>query len=357
MKILLLQREDNIASYTSNCQILEFEDPLIGKYLGSKHQKKLMYVVRNEDEEDSVPQPFLHSLNKEKRPGKANIVEAENNLADNDSKHLARFEGLEYKESYKIVISTYYNGKEIAETYHDLTCTPQPPSRLSTSQWQFAIEGSEINFKLVTEWENEEDEKFSYLVELFQGGQSLLNNSPVQLKSNCFTHIFKDTNVLNGSDETLSIKVWTMKNGKERLLSHVPLVASIPPIPQVMRNYASYVTENIFSNRSSLLSSRSMGPEKDAKSMSAYSFRVALLQQVAGELKNLHEELQVAATFSREKTVIHNSVAQAVTDTDQKQIVGSTNSLQNSHDISMVTKTNDGDEMEAQLINELTEGE
>ena len=85
-----VQREDNIASYTSNCQILEFEDPLIGKYLGSKHQKKLMYVVRNEDEEDSNLQPFLHSLNKEKRPVKANIVEAENNLAHNDSKHLAR---------------------------------------------------------------------------------------------------------------------------------------------------------------------------------------------------------------------------------------------------------------------------
>ena len=170
-----------------------------------------MYVVRNDDEDDSVPQPFLHSLNKEKRKGKTNIVEAENEGASEFSKHLARFDALEYKESYKIVISTYYNGKEIAETYHSLTCTPQPPLRLSTSQWQFAIEGKDINFKMVIEWEHEEQENFDYLIELFQGSQSLSNNSPIPLKSNRYTKVFKDDDVLNRWDGTLSIKVWTMK--------------------------------------------------------------------------------------------------------------------------------------------------
>ena len=312
-----------------------------------------MYVVRNDDEDDSVPQPFLHSLNKEKRKGKTNIVEAENEGASEFSKHLARFDELEYKESYKIVISTYYNGKEIAETYHNLTCTPQPPLRLSTSQWQFAIEGKDINFKLVTEWEHEEEENFDYLIELFQGSQSLSNNSPIRLKSNRYTKIFKDDDVLNRWDGTLSIKVWTMKVGKERVLSQIPLVATIPPIPLVMRNYASYVKDNIFSDKSPRLSSRNNGREKDANSMSAYSFRVALLQQVAGELKHLHEELQVAATFSREKTVIHNSVSQIVPDEDEKKEAASNSTLQNSNGIA--TKINEEDEMEAQLIDELTE--
>ena len=316
-----------------------------------------MYVVRNEDEEDSVPQPFLHSLNKEKQKVKVNIVEAESEGSGDFSKHQARFDGLEYKDSYKVVISTYYNGKEIAETYHDLTCTPQPPLRLSTAQWQFAIAGKDINFKLVTEWEHEEEEKFSYLVELFQGGQSLSNNVPIQVKLNNYSYVFKEHNILHGRDETISIKVWTMKNEKDRQVSHVPLVAAIPPLPQVMKNYASYVKDNIFNNKSPRLSSRGGGREKDVKSMSAYSFRVALLQQVAGELKHLHEELQVAATFSREKTMIHNSVVQSVPETDETQVAASSQSLQTTNDVNIGTRINNEDDMEAQLIDELTDAE
>ena len=100
-----------------------------------------------------------------------------------------------------------------------------------------------------------------------------------------------------------------MRNGKQSLKSHVPLVAAVPPVPHVMKNYAIYVKDNIFKNnpgRSPKMSSRN--GEKDVKTMSSYSFRIALLQQVAGELKNLHEDLQIAATFSREKTVMHSAI-------------------------------------------------
>ena len=318
-----------------------------------------MYVVRNEDDDNDVPQAFLHSLNKVKRQTKPNIVEAEHNEVQDSTKHVARFGGIEHKDSYKVVISTYYNGKEIAEAYHHLICKPLPPSNLTSAQWHFVINEKDINFKICLEWEENNDDECSYLIDIFEEDQSIFENSPVKVMSNSFSYIFGDKDHGEEFAKNLSVRVWTMKNGKEPLTSQVPLVTRIPPLPVVMKNYAKYVKDNVLKDslrKSSKLLPHSGIGENDAKSMSAYSFRVALLHQVAGELKNLHEDLQVAATFSREKTVM------------QQSTISDNKTRQNSHSIAnnivnhpenpnLTTITNDGEEMEEQFINDLNVAE
>ena len=119
---------DSNGAFGTNNHILEFEDPIVGSYLGKKHQKRLMYVVRNEDEEDGIAQPFLHSLNREnyKMRHKNNLVDAEGEDSKISNTHVAIFPGNDYKDSFKLVISTYYNGKEIAEKYSSHNSHLQP---------------------------------------------------------------------------------------------------------------------------------------------------------------------------------------------------------------------------------------
>ena len=319
-----------------------------------------MYVVTNEDEDDKTPQAFLHSLNRDNRTPKPNLVEAAE-AVKNTTKHVARFGGIsQQKESYRVVISTYYNGKEIVETYHELICRPLPPSSLTSAQWHFVINEHDINFKIGLEWEANKDHGCSYLVDLMENENSIFEVSPISVASNSCSHTFAD----NREDETKNLvaKIWTVKNGKEPLRSYTPLVITLPELPIVMKNYAKYVKENIFkeisrkaSRHNTATSSRN---ENDHKAMSAYSFRVALLQQVAEELKKLHEDLQLAATFSREKVAMQKALSEH--DNKMGQCNQSiTNSIGNKQEAEtkLTTASHNGEDVEEMFINDLNVAE
>ena len=120
-----------------------------------------------------------------------------------------------------------------------------------------------------------------------------------------------------------------------------------------MKNYAHYVRDSVFTKTSKKSSGHIIGNGEEKK-MSAYSFRVGLVQQIAGELKNLHEDLQIAATFSREKTVMQRVISEH----DIK--ANSTNHLRSN--LSLRSTKNNGEkslnnkeEIEEQFINDLND--
>ena len=89
--------------------------------------------------------------------------------------------------------------------------------------------------------------------------------------------------------------------------------------------------------------------------MSAYSFKVGLVQQIAGELKNLHEDLQIAATFSREKTVMQRVISEHDAKTNSSNHLHSNLSLRSSKHNGEKSFNND-EEIEQQFINDLNDG-
>ena len=92
----------------------------------------------------------------------------------------------------------------------------------------------------------------------------------------------------------------------------------------------------------------------EEKKMSAYSFRVGLVQQIAGELKNLHEDLQIAATFSREKTVMQRVISEHDIKTNSTNHLRSNLSLRSPKNDNEKSLNNDED-IEEQFINDLNE--
>ena len=347
---------DTNGSFGTNNHILEFEDPIVGSYLGKKHQKRLMYVVRNEDEEDGVAQPFLHSLNRErnKMRNKNNLVDAESEDSKISNTHVAIFPGTEYKDSFKLVISTYYNGKEIAEKYHHIICHPVPIENLTSSKWRFVIGENDIYFKICLEWEEPAGGEFSYGIELFDHDKTLLGNSPYKIHSNKFSYEFQcKENRVDDLHGNMMVKIWTLRRGRESLRSHAPFVANLPPLPLVMKNYARYVRDSVFTNTSKKSSGHVIG-NGEGKKMSAYSFRVGLVQQIAGELKNLHEDLQIAATFSREKTVMQRVISEHDMKTNSTNQLRSNLSLRSTKNENEKS-SNNHEEIEEQFINDLNE--
>ena len=348
---------DTNGSFGTNNHILEFEDPIVGSYLGKKHQKRLMYVVRNGDEEDGIAQPFLHSLNREsnKMRNKNNLVDAENEGSKISKTHVAIFPVTEYKDSFKLVISTYYNGKEIAEKYHHIICHPLPIENLTSSKWRFVIGENDIFFKICLEWEELAGGEFSYVIELYDHDKSLLGNSPFKVHSNQFSYEFqgkeKRRDDLHGN---MSVKIWTLRHGNESLRSHAPFIANLPPLPLVMKNYARYIRDSVFTNTSKKSPRHMIGNGEESK-MSAYSFKVGLVQQIAGELKNLHEDLQIAATFSREKTVMQRVISEHDIKTNSSNHLHSNLSLRSTKHNGEKSFNND-EEIEQQFINDLNDG-
>ena len=92
----------------------------------------------------------------------------------------------------------------------------------------------------------------------------------------------------------------------------------------------------------------------EEKKMSAYSFRVGLVQQIAGELKNLHEDLQIAATFSREKTVMQRVISEHDIKTNSTDHLRSDVSLRSSKN-NAEKKLSNEEEIEEQFINDLND--
>ena len=92
----------------------------------------------------------------------------------------------------------------------------------------------------------------------------------------------------------------------------------------------------------------------EEKKISAYSFRVGLVQQIAGELKNLHEDLQIAATFSREKTVMQRVISEHDIKTNSTDHLRSNVSLRSSKNDADKRSNNDED-IEEQFIHDLNE--
>ena len=347
---------DTNQAFGTNNHILEFTDPIVGSYLGKQHQKRLMYVVRNEDEEDGIAQPFLHSLNRErnKMRNKTNLVDAESEDSKISNTHIAIFSGTECMEDFKIVISTYYNGKEIAEKYHHIICHPLPIENLVSSQWRFVIGENDICFKICIEWEEPAGGEFSYLIELYDHDKTLLGNSPFKVDSNKFSYEFqnkeKRSDDLHGN---MTVKIWTLRHGKEHLRSHAPFVANLPPLPLVMKNYAHYVRNSVFSNTSKKSPRHGM-KNGEEKKISAYSFRVGLVQQIAGELKNLHEDLQIAASFSREKTIMQRVISEHDIKKNLTDHLRSNLSLRSTKNNGEKSLNND-EELEEQFINDLND--
>lgn len=171
-------------------------------------------------------------------------------------------------------MSTWYNGKEISETvYPNVSTRPPPPSEVLSS-WMLAVSEADIHFNINLHWVGIRKE-YTYQVEIFDSqGKSW------DYKTS------KDTCVHKTSDpeDVLDVKLWSISaNG---LMSDACLQQRIASAPKLMRSYVQHLRHKLAKD------------SKFSKDMNDYIFKVALLQRVSKELKEVQSGLQMAVAMS-----------------------------------------------------------
>ncbi len=184
-----------------------------------------------------------------------------------------RYVGLTPGIEYKVTVSTTFRGKEVAENYLEFTTRPVPPAKLSVI-WGLEAGDNAIVFKAIVAWiGGSSSSSCSYFVEVEDGALTLAEE----------VHEPRWSYVTDGRN-SIKVRVWSVTAGDLR--SEKALEQAMPPVPDYMRDYARSVER--------ALPRGTVG--------SKYLFKVALMKQVAKELKDLYVDVQDATRMPKTRS-------------------------------------------------------
>ncbi len=188
--------------------------------------------------------------------------------------YLIFWEGLTPGAHYKVVVTTMFDGKAVAENYFEFTTRPLPPTTISV-KWGFTVRsGGDIDYEATLTWTDlmkSESETRTYIVETQEDGSSLRS----EVKENKYCH------TTDGNSSSLRVKVWSVSAGN--LWSENYLEQTLPPVPTLMKDYIRRLLRVL--------------PQDAIRSK--YLVQVELMKQLARELRDLYADMQKASAVSK----------------------------------------------------------
>ena len=181
------------------------------------------------------------------------------------------YSGLSPGTLYKVTVATSYSGNEIAENYLEFTTRSVPPMGLSV-KWGFDVTDETVYYKADLSWSavGGDSDSLSYIVEVDEDGFCISNN----VTEPKFSHYTK------GKAVTV-VRIWSVIGGN--LKSEECLEETLPPVPSLMKDYVARLVR--------IMPEEAIG--------SRYLLQVAMLKNVAKELRDLYAEVQGATRVSK----------------------------------------------------------